>query len=155
MANDPFDSFAAFDRELEDADYLQRAQYVDLKTWLVDDILVKADRASMAHGLELRAPFLDYRVVEFAASLPVEWKLKGFKKKHVLKVSQQGRLPQSVLSRPKQGFNAPVAHWLLATFKDKFRALTLGDGGSLPLFNRAAVERLWQSHLAGRARSEP
>ena len=149
MAADPFDAFAAFDREMGPAHHLQRAQYVDLKTWLPDDILVKADRASMAHGLELRAPFLDYRIVEFAASLPVEWKLKGFQKKHVLKLSQKSRLPQQVLARPKQGFNAPVAHWLLATFKDTFRALTLGDGGTLPLFNRAAVERLWQSHLAG------
>ncbi len=149
MASDPFDAFAAFDRELGGAHYLQRAQYVDLKTWLVDDILVKADRASMAHGLELRAPFLDHRIVEFAASLPIEWKLKGFQKKHVLKVSQRTRLPQSVLSRPKQGFNAPVAHWLLAAFKDTFRALTLDDGAGLPLFNREAVERLWQTHLAG------
>jgi asparagine synthase (glutamine-hydrolysing) len=149
MASDPFDEFAAFDREIGSAHYLQRAQYVDLKTWLADDILVKADRASMAHGLELRAPFLDYRIVEFAASLPVDWKLKGFQKKHVLKLSQQKRLPQSVLSRPKQGFNAPVAHWLLATFKETFRPLTLADGDTAPLFNRAAVDRLWESHLAG------
>ena len=149
MASDPFDSFAAFDRELTEAHYLHRAQYVDLKTWLADDILVKADRASMAHGLELRAPFLDHRLVEFAASLPVEWKLKGLRKKHVLKLSQQNRLPAAVLSRPKQGFNAPVAHWLLTTFKDTFRELTLGEPGVLPLFNRPAVERLWESHLAG------
>ena len=149
MASDPFDEFAKFDQEMGSAHYLRRAQYVDLKTWLADDILVKADRASMAHGLELRAPLLDYRIVEFAASLPVEWKLKGFQKKHVLKLSQRSRLPQSVLSRPKQGFNAPVAHWLLATFKDTFRPLTLDDGDIVPLFDRTFVQRLWDSHLAG------
>ena len=76
-AHDPFDEFAVFNQEIAARPFLDRALYVDVKTWLADDILVKADRASMAHALELRAPFLDYRIVEFAASLPSEWKLKG------------------------------------------------------------------------------
>jgi asparagine synthase (glutamine-hydrolysing) len=146
MAHDPFDTFAAFDREVASCHYLNRAIYVDLKTWLADDILVKADRASMAHGLELRAPFLDHRLVEFAASLPVEWKVNGFTKKYLLRVSQRGRLPAEVLSRRKQGFNAPVAHWLLSRFRDEFRDLTINGG--LPLFNGRVVARLWDEHLA-------
>jgi len=148
MAHDPFESFAAFDREVAACHYLNRAMYVDLKTWLVDDILVKADRASMAHGLEVRAPFLDYRIVEFAAALPVKWKVNGFQKKHLLKESQRRRLPADVLSRRKQGFNAPVAHWLLSRFRDDFRDLTV-DGGPTQLFDRAVVSRLWDEHAAG------
>ncbi len=150
LQHDPYDEFARFDRELADQDYRSRALYVDLKTWLVDDILVKADRASMAHGLELRTPFLDYRVVEFAAALPVEWKLHGLQKKYVLKLSQRGRVPAAVLHRRKQGFNAPVSHWLLASFRSEFEAMMIAEeGGGLPILNRHFVRRLWDEHAAG------
>ena len=147
MAHDPADEFERFDREVRDAHYLSRAAYVDLKTWLPDDILVKADRASMAHGLELRAPLLDYRIVELTAAWPVEWKIRGTAKKRVLRRSQAGRLPAAVLSRRKQGFNAPVAHWLLDSFKTSFKDLTLEPAG-VPLFKAAYVERLWDEHLS-------
>ncbi|HJU43109.1 MAG TPA: asparagine synthase (glutamine-hydrolyzing) [Vicinamibacterales bacterium] len=149
--HDPFDEFARFDRELAGADYLSRSLYVDLKTWLVDDILVKADRASMAHGLEIRTPFLDYRVVEFAAALPAEWKLHGLDKKYVLKLSQRDRVPAPVLRRRKQGFNAPVAHWLLASFRTEFEAMMTSEtANGTPLLNRAFVKKLWDEHVAGR-----
>ncbi len=148
-AHDPFDGFAAFDREVAARPFLDRALYVDVKTWLADDILVKADRASMAHGLELRAPFLDYRIVEFAAALPSEWKLKGTQKKYLLKLSQRGRLPDAVLNRRKQGFNAPVSHWLLSSFRTEFEQLTT-DQQVLPLFQPAFVKALWAEHLGGR-----
>ena len=147
--HDPFDGFAAFDQEVADRPFLDRALYVDVKTWLADDILVKADRASMAHGLELRAPFLDYRIVEFAASLPIEWKLKGTRKKHLLKLSQRGRLPDAVLNRRKQGFNAPVSHWLLSSFRTEFEHLTT-DGQVLPLYSTDFVKALWSEHSGGR-----
>ena len=147
--HDPFDEFEKFDREVKGCHYLNRGLYVDVKTWLADDILVKADRASMAHGLEVRAPFLDHRVVEFAASLPIEWKLKGLDKKYLLKLSQQGRLPREVLRRRKQGFNAPVAHWLLTSFRTQFEALTT-SAPALPIFNPPVVKRLWAEHASGR-----
>ena len=149
-AHDPAAEFERFDREVAECDYLSRGLYVDIKTWLADDILVKADRASMAHGLEVRAPFLDYRVVEFAASLPIEWKLNGFNKKYILKQSQQGRVPAAVLQRRKQGFNAPVSHWLLSSFREEFEQLTMGAGAPLPLFKPEAVARLWEDHVNGR-----
>ena len=148
--HDPFQEFASFDAELAGADDLSRALYVDLKTWLVDDILVKADRASMAHGLEVRTPFLDYRVVEFAASLNPEWKLRGFEKKYVLKLSQQGRVPDAVLRRRKQGFNAPVSHWLLASFRTHFETMMTAPEHDPPLFDRRFVAQLWDDHVAGR-----
>ena len=79
---DPQDRFLQFAKEVRECHYLDRAMYMDIKTWLPDDILVKVDRASMAHGMEIRSPFLDYRLVEFAASLPVSLKIRGFQKKY-------------------------------------------------------------------------
>lgn len=111
-ARHPYQQFAAFEMELEGCHHLDRAMYVDIKTWLADDILVKVDRMSMAHSLEARAPFLDYRLVELAASLPVELKLRGFEKKRILKASQRSHLPADTLARRKSGFNAPISHWL-------------------------------------------
>jgi hypothetical protein len=93
VAADPFLVFEKYHADVADCHPLDQALYVDIKTWLVDDILVKVDRATMAHSLEARAPFLDHRLVEFAASLPPEWKLKGMRKKHLLKRSQRRHLP--------------------------------------------------------------
>jgi len=96
----------------------------------------------------LRAPFLDHRLVEFAATLPLAWKMPGFKTKALLKNSQRHRLPAEVLRRSKQGFNAPVAHWLTGPFGSAFERLTI-DGTGLPLFNRQFVTRLWNEHASG------
>lgn len=149
MACDPLDDFRRFEAQVATLPLLDRMGYVDINTWLVDDILVKLDRASMAHGLEARAPFLDYRLVEFAASLPPEMKLRGLNKKWILKKSLSGRVPGRVLSRRKQGFNAPLAHWL-----DPRRGL-LAD---LPVaelagqwFRPEAVQRLIDEHMARRS----
>ena len=98
---DPSARFETIADEVSGCHYLDQAMYVDIKTWLADDILTKVDRATMAHSLEARVPFLDHRVVEFAASLPVGWKLKGLRKKHTLKLSQRDHLPDNVLNRKK------------------------------------------------------
>ncbi len=111
LGHDSFDEFERHFSPVESCDFLDQALYVDIKTWMVDDILVKADRMSMAHSLELRCPFLDYRLIEFAASLPADWKMKAAEKKFILKESQLGRLPEDIIYRKKRGFNAPVSHW--------------------------------------------
>ena len=134
--------FLKYQKDVADCHYLDQAMYVDIKTWLVDDILVKVDRATMAHSLEARAPFLDYRVVEFAASLPVSLKMKGFNKKYILKKSQQGRIPAAILNRKKKGFNAPVSHWITTDWKDRFYHMTLDS----QFFNRSYVQTLWMEH---------
>ncbi len=141
---DAYQHFRKFDQDVADCHYLDRAMYVDIKTWLVDDILVKVDRSTMAHALEARAPFLDYRLVEFAASLPVDLKMKGFQKKYLLKKSQAGRLPDFVLQRKKQGFNAPVSHWLTTSLSEQYRGMTISNTQSF--FNPAYVEKLWDEH---------
>ncbi len=111
LAHDSFNYFDSHFCQVQECHPLDQALYVDTKTWLPDDILVKADRMSMAHSLELRCPFLDYRLLEFAAALPPEWKMRGTVKKFILKESQLGRLPEDVVFRKKRGFNAPVSHW--------------------------------------------
>jgi len=142
--SNPYQHFLAYHREVDDCHYLDQGMYVDIKTWLVDDILVKVDRATMAHALEARAPFLDYRLVEFAASLPVDLKMKGFQKKYMLKKSQVGRLPNFVLQRSKQGFNAPVSHWITTSLRDKYYPMTVSD--QQPFFNPNFVSGLWEEH---------
>jgi len=96
---------------------LSRMQYVDLKTYLPDDILTKVDRASMAASLEVRVPFLDHEWVEFAASLPSEFRLN----KAILRETLKDTLPDAILSRRKKGFSAPVLVWQGAVTRDGVR----------------------------------
>jgi asparagine synthase (glutamine-hydrolysing) len=112
--------------------------------------MVKVDRASMAHSLEVRAPLLDHRLVELAASLPVNWKLRRLRGKHLLKVSQRKNLPGPVIQRRKLGFNAPVSHWLRGGLADLAKEVTT-DGGMDSWFNREVIDELWRDHEARRA----
>ena len=146
VEDDACDRFREIARDVEDCHYLDQAMYMDIKTWLVDDILTKVDRATMAHSLEARVPFLDHRLVEFSASLPVNWKLKGLRKKYLLKESQRNALPKRVLNRRKRGFNAPVSHWFGGEFEDMAKSVTLG-AGLTEWVDRGAVELLWKDHL--------
>ena len=145
-AGDLFDQyFGRHFAAMEGCDPLDQATYVDIKTWLVDDILVKADRASMAHSLEVRCPLLDHRIVEFAARLPPAMKLRGMQKKHLLRQSQRQRLPDWVLDRRKQGFNAPVSQWVLGPLRELCRE-TLFSSAMLQWFDRPRLEQLWTEH---------
>jgi asparagine synthase (glutamine-hydrolysing) len=146
------DAFAPFERhfnEVRGCHALDQAMYVDFKTWLADDILVKVDRMTMAHGLESRAPFLDHRVVEFAASLPARLKVRGLTTKYLLKRSQQPRLPHSIITRSKRGFNAPVSRWFNGPLEDLAREAT-SDRVLGQWFDAAAIRRLWDDHRARR-----
>jgi asparagine synthase (glutamine-hydrolysing) len=147
---DPFADFQKYRAEVADCHFLDQTLYVDFKTWLVDDILVKVDRATMAHSLEARAPFLDHRLVEFAASLPPEWKLKGLRKKHLLKASQRCRLPRRIVERRKHGFNAPVSDWFSGGLMELARSVT-SDGALGEWFDQREIDCLWQDHCGKRA----
>ncbi len=147
--NDPFQAFAEHHEEVKDCHFLDQAMYVDMKTWLPDDILVKVDRATMAHSLEARAPFLDHRLVELAAQLPVHFKVRGRESKRILRLSQEARLPRRVLARRKQGFNAPLTQWLNGPLREPAREI-LNDRKLGEWFRPDAVNRLWQDQLAGR-----
>jgi asparagine synthase (glutamine-hydrolysing) len=149
LAVDPCLSFLTHAREVADLHFLDRAMYTDIKTWLVDDILHKVDRASMANSLETRAPFLDHKVVEFAASLPVNLKIHRFQKKYLLKKSQRQFLPSHIIHAKKQGFNAPVSHWLNGVLEKTAMRVT-HEGPLLDWLNRDAMTKLWQDHKSGR-----
>ena len=99
-----------YDRASTD-DPLSRIQYVDIKTYLADDILVKVDRASMAHSLEVRAPILDHKLMELAAKMPSSLKLRGTNGKYILKNAVKKILSESVLRRKKMGFAVPLSQW--------------------------------------------
>jgi asparagine synthase (glutamine-hydrolysing) len=130
-------------------DQVNRMLYVDTKTWLVDDLLLKADKMTMAASLELRVPFLDHKVLEFAASLPGKYKVHGFTTKYILKKVLSNRVPQEILNRKKVGFPVPYNAWLRNDLKDWIRDLLL-DRETLQrgYFNRDCIERLISQNTA-------
>jgi len=127
-----------------------RLIYLYLKNYLQDDILVKTDRASMAVGLEVRAPFLDYTLVDFINSLPTEYKLRGFKTKYLFKELMKNKLPQNIVYRPKKGFGLPIAKWLKNDLKvfvlDSFSESKIKREG---IFNFNYIKNLLQEHFSG------
>ncbi len=130
-------------RNLPQQQFLQKLLYIDTKTWLPDDLLVKADKMSMANSVELRVPFLDHQVLEFAASLPARHKLHRFETKYVLKRTLAARVPRQTLKRPKTGFPVPYDRWMRTELKG-FAWDILTDPATLRrgYFQQDAVERL-------------
>ena len=126
--------------------------WFDQKYYLPDDILAKVDRMSMAHSIEVRPPFLDHRIVEFAARLPAELKIHGAEQKVILRRLMKDRLPAAVLRRKKEGFDIPVHEWLRGPLRSLLRE-TLAEGLSEHegLFDRRAIETSVEDHLARRA----
>ena len=126
--------------------------YVDQLNYLPDDILYKTDRMSMAHSLEVRPPFLDHRIVEFAARLPHEMKIRGSKLKWVLRELMRDKLPASVLTRSKQGFDIPTHHWFRTILKPLLLETVNRDSvEETGVFHWPAVHRAITDHLERRA----
>jgi asparagine synthase (glutamine-hydrolysing) len=117
--------------EVEGLDDVSRMQHVDIHSWLVGDILTKADRMSMAHGLEVRVPFLDPAVLGVAAGLPAEAKTGGGSTKLALRAAMADLLPEGVAVRPKLGFPVPLAGWLRGELHDWARDVISGGAGDL------------------------
>lgn len=124
-----------------------RMSYVDHTTWLPDDLLVKADRMTMAHSLELRVPFLDHAVVEFAAGLPESLKIRGNVSKYILKRWAERLLPHSIVHRTKKGFPVPTKLWFRNDLSGWVRdVLFASDGVCRKYFVQKELERLLQAH---------
>lgn len=136
--NQPYDS--AFEPVL----------YNDFRFYLQDGVLVKVDRASMMHSLEVRAPLLDQRVIEYAASLPRELNFRGFKTKSFFKDILRGKLPDEVIDRPKQGFAVPVSGWLKKDLRDLFLDLWTGPAAAEAWIHPKVATELFEEHASGR-----
>jgi asparagine synthase (glutamine-hydrolysing) len=135
-----------YDRANTD-DLLSRVQYVDIKTYLVDDICVKVDRASMANSLEVRAPLLDHKLMELIAQMPSSIKLNGGQGKYIFKKALRSVLPQDVLTRRKQGFAMPVAEWFRGELREYAHSVLFERKDEL--LNADFLGRCWKQHQRG------
>jgi asparagine synthase (glutamine-hydrolysing) len=149
---DPFAPFREAWHACTSTDPIDRAMYVDFRTYLPDDIMTKVDRMSMAVSLEAREPLLDHPLLERAAMVPSSLKLKNGQTKYLLRRLLERRVPRAILERKKQGFAAPIGEWLrgpLSTMTGDL--LTDGRLRARGLFQQREVERLWNDHRIGRA----
>ena len=137
---------------IDSTNEIERMQFLDINFYMAEDILTKVDRAAMAVSLETRAPFLDPRVGQFAASIPVDYKLRGRKGKYILKQAVKDLLPREILSRPKKGFGIPIAEWLKGRLNpllhDMLAPHKLNQQG---IFNAERVQRLIREHESNAA----
>jgi asparagine synthase (glutamine-hydrolysing) len=145
--HDPFAAFARHYAAPEVDDPLYRAQYADFHTYLPDQILAKADRASMSVSLEVRVPLLDHRFVERFANLPPSEKIRRGRGKHALREALRGRIPAEVLDGEKRGFDTPLAAWIRGPLAPAVRAAVAELPGDW--FLRPVLERHLAEHLSG------
>ena len=144
------DIFKPFINAWQEAKFLpslEQAMYVDYRTWLLDDVLVKVDRASMNHGLEVRCPFLDHRLVEFCASLPSRFKRIGASGKILLHRYASSRGLDFVAKRKKAGFNAPVSTWLRGPWRELAQTAFYEQSCEIsPFISADTIQRMWRDH---------
>lgn len=137
-------------------DPLNRALYCDFRTLLPDQVLAFVDRLSMAHSVEVRPPFLDYRLMEFAATIPGKMKIKNGRSKHILKEAVRGLIPDEVIDRPKEGFVLPIDTWLLDPMRSYVEELLTEERlNRHGLLRPSSVRRLLNEHYAGMANHGP
>lgn len=152
LQSDPYDFLHKYAQDAEGLSDITKMGYMDVKSYLVDDILVKVDRMSMATSLEARVPFLDHRIVEFAYSLPSSLKMNGLKTKYLLVNSFWDEMPPEVQNRDKQGFSIPIKNWIREELKpmmmDLLNEQRLKEQGFL---NPKFVHQLINEHLEGKA----
>ena len=141
---------AYFDRPNGSSTLLDRLLYADIKTYLVE-LLMKQDQMSMATSIESRVPFLDHKLVEFAAALPDSWKLSGLTTKRILRAAMKGVLPESILNRPKMGFPVPFSIWTRGGWNVVAREVLLDRRArERGIVDPAAADRLLRDHAQGR-----
>ena len=144
------ETFEHYARRCPADDPLSLIQYLDMKTYLVGDILTKVDRASMAHSLEVRVPLLDHKFIEWVSGLPVNMKLRGQEGKYILKKALEPHLPHDVLYRPKMGFGVPLGKWFRGPLKRRIReSLLEGNLAQSGMFRQNYLEQLVNDHQSG------
>ena len=135
-------------KETKNFDWLNRILYTDINSYLPDDLLVKVDIASMAHGLETRSPFLDYELLELTAKMPINLKIRGHNKKYLLKKIAEKYLPKECIYRPKQGFGVPLEHWFRGELENYLREKLLAKKFLNYGFKKQGVEKLINDHTS-------
>ena len=149
--SDPEALFVEVFGQSDAEEWTDAALAADVQLYLADDLLVKMDRATMAHSLEARSPFLDHSLMEFVASLPAHFKLAGRNKKYLLKAALRGVLPDVVLDRPKMGFSAPIAHWFCDELREMAYDVLLSPTAlQRGYFRKQAMAQLLDEHCTGR-----
>jgi asparagine synthase (glutamine-hydrolysing) len=144
---DPFVVYRRAAERFRDFDPVEQMLLTDLTVQLPSQFLTKVDRATMAAGIEARVPLLDEEVVKLALAIPAEWKVRGLRKKIMLRESQRGRLPDDILDGPKTGFGVPYEHWVSGPLYPWARDLILDPGYVQRFgFDRGAVDRLLGRH---------
>jgi asparagine synthase (glutamine-hydrolysing) len=145
----PLDITRPYFDKVRDLDDISQMQYLDFKTWLSGDILTKADRMTMAHSLELRVPFLDHKLVEFAATIPHHYKIAEGMTKYVLRKASEDWLPPAVTTRPKRGFPVPTREWIRKDWLRDVRG-ALSTPVAEGFIDKSYALRLLDEHLAGK-----
>jgi asparagine synthase (glutamine-hydrolysing) len=135
-----------------DRDLLTKSLYADTTYYLPNDMLIKVDRMSMANSLEVRVPFLDYRLVEFFFNLPSKYKLRYLtRKKYLIKKSMAPRLPRQIINRPKAGFNVPISYWFLTDLNDLMKEIVFAWGpAEIPFLSWKIIQDTFKNHLKKR-----
>ena len=147
IERDPFRLVRTTLQRCSSPDRLDREIYLDLRFVMPDSVLMKVDKMSMAHALEIRVPFLDHRVVEFAAALPGSWKLQGFETKAIFRRALKGWLPESIVNRGKQGYSLPIKNLLREGLKDYMVALLNESPLIREQLDLSYLNRLIREHL--------
>ncbi|BFU93462.1 MAG: Asparagine synthetase [Nitrospira sp.] len=133
---------------ISDMELLDKMLCIDTKTWLPDDLLVKADKITMANSVELRVPLLDHAVLEYAASLPTDFKLRGFTTKYILKKAFEGRVPDQILYRKKTGFPVPYDEWMSKDIEGFVRDVLLSKSSiNREYFSPKMVEQMLDANI--------
>ncbi len=143
--------FQAFANSVSTDNETDKLLYLDSKTYLPSDILVKVDRMSMATSLEARTPLLDHKLIEFVTQIPTKYKLNGLETKHIFKKSLEGIVPKEILYREKQGFGVPIGEWINTKLRDRIHG-TLSEPKTLQrgYFDAKYIQTLLDEHSSGR-----
>jgi asparagine synthase (glutamine-hydrolysing) len=131
---------------------IQKTADLNIKLWLENDSNVKVDRASMAFSVEVRSPFLDYRIVEFARNLPVSFRYMPGRKKRILRDILKEYIPEEVFNQPKRGFAVPIGQWIREELKEEFVSNLSDDFlNQVPNLNVSKFKKMFEDHLQGKA----
>lgn len=144
---DPFSVMKTYFDHAKGWEPLSRVQYIEIKTFLTDDILTKVDMTSMANSLEVRVPLLDHKLVEYVTTIPARYKLRNGMEKYIFKNALRNLLPSQTLKRGKMGFLVPLVHWFRSELKELFEKRVLSKNAFVgEFFNLSTVRQWWTEH---------